>query len=88
MPKQTHTIGSTLDHKNISFSVDEDMMWVKVGKQRGGFPAGRSWMCRIDYQLNYIEPDRGFHALEYKDAQPKGKTIDLNGSSYLDELVR
>jgi hypothetical protein len=67
MPKNTHTIGSTIDHKNIEFTVSEDMIWVKVGKQRGGHPAGRAWMCRVDYQKNLMEPDRNFHNLEYHD---------------------
>lgn len=76
MPKQTHTLGSTLDHKNINFTVAEDMMWVKVGKQRGGYPAGRSWMCRIDYQKNDIKPDANFHHLEYADLK---RSAEVNG---------
>jgi len=80
MPKQTHTIGSTLDHKNISFAVREDMLWVKVGKQRGGYPAGRSWMCNVDYHTNTIEPDPNFHRLEYEER----KQPSYNGNGYRD----
>ncbi len=57
MPKTTHSVGDTLTHKSKSFQVDEDVMFVKVNKQRGGLPAGRWWPCRIDYRSNSIEPD-------------------------------
>lgn len=56
MPKTTHTVGDALTHKGASFEVTENMLWLKVLKQRGGLPAGRSWQCAIDYQTNTIEP--------------------------------
>lgn len=57
MPKTTHTVGDVLNHKNtITFEVTEDLIWLKVNKQRGGLPAGRSWQCRVDYDTNTIRP--------------------------------
>lgn len=54
MPKMTHTIGQKLEHGSISFDVDEVTLWIKVLKQRGGFPSGRSWRCSIDYRLGNV----------------------------------
>jgi hypothetical protein len=56
MPKTTHTVGDTLNHKGLSFEVTEGLIWIKVNKQRGGLPAGRSWRCEIDYTTNTISP--------------------------------
>ena len=55
LPKTTHTVGDMLTHKGMNYEVEEDLMWVKVNKQRGGLPAGRAWQYRIDYQTNNIE---------------------------------
>ena len=34
--------GSIIDNGQISFVVEEDILWIKVPKQRGGLPSGRS----------------------------------------------
>ena len=57
MPKTTHTVGETLSHRSLSFDVEEDLIWIKVNKQRGGLPAGRAWQCRIDYRTNEVGLD-------------------------------
>lgn len=57
MPKQTNSMGENIDYKTISFVVEENQLFLKVAKQRGGYPAGRSWMCRIDFQKNLITVD-------------------------------
>lgn len=57
MPKQTHTIGATLTHNSLSFRVEENLLWVKVGKQRGGLPSGKVWKCRINFTRNLIAPE-------------------------------
>jgi len=57
MPKQTHTIGSDIEHKGKSIRVDENLMFVKVCKQRGGLPSGKVWKCRIDFSTNTILPE-------------------------------
>jgi replicative DNA helicase len=48
MPKTTHTVGEQLMHRSISFDVEEDVIWIKINKQRGGLPAGRAWQCQIE----------------------------------------
>jgi replicative DNA helicase len=57
MPKQTHSINSTIEHKGFSFVVKENLLYVKVCKQRGGLPSGRTWRCEIDFLNNSITPD-------------------------------
>lgn len=57
MPKMNHAVGTLVEFKNLSFNVAENMLWIKVGKQRGGFPSGKGWMCRIDFATNTIAPD-------------------------------
>ena len=61
MPKNTHTLGSLVEHNTMSFRVDENLLWLKVCKQRGGLPSGKVWKCRIDFERNMIAPeiDRG-----------------------------
>lgn len=54
MPKTTHTIGEMISHRSMSFEVEEDLIFIKICKQRGGLPAGRSWRCRINYNTNRI----------------------------------
>ena len=56
MPKVTHTVGDNLTHRNLSFEVEEDLIFVKVNKQRGGLPSGKAWMCKIDFETNRIKP--------------------------------
>ncbi len=54
MPKMNHSLGEVIDYKNMVFTVRENLLWVKVCKQRGRLPAGRSWPCLIDFNLNRI----------------------------------
>lgn len=54
MPKQNHSVGTLLEHKNVVFMVRENLLWLKVCKQRGRLPAGRSWPCLIDFDRNKI----------------------------------
>lgn len=57
MPKQTSPLGSAITHGDVSFKVEENILFVKVAKQRGRLPAGRIWKCRIDFQKNIIAPE-------------------------------
>jgi hypothetical protein len=57
MPKQTHPIGSTITTGLTFFRVDENLLWIKVAKQRGGLPSGKTWQCRIDFRTNTIAPE-------------------------------
>jgi replicative DNA helicase len=58
MPKQTHAVGTTikLPDKDMEFKVRENLLFVKVAKQRGGLPAGKTWPCAIDFNKNHIAP--------------------------------
>lgn len=56
MPKQTHSIGTIIEHKETKFKVTENLIFLKVAKQRGGLPAGASWPCLIDFKDNTIAP--------------------------------
>ena len=57
MPKQTMAIGTSFDIGSKSLTVEENMLFVKVGKQRGGFPSGKTWLCRVRFDTNEIAPD-------------------------------
>lgn len=59
MPKMTHTVGDTLNHGAMHFTVEENLLFIKVAKQRGGLPSGRIWKCRINFQENTIAPEYG-----------------------------
>lgn len=56
MPKMNYAVGTTIKHNGLSFIVEEDLIFVKVGKQRGGLPSGKIWMCKIDFERNIITP--------------------------------
>ena len=56
MPKQNHTVGSIVQHKEQTFTVTENLLFVKIAKQRGGLPSGKTWPCRIDFKNNSIAP--------------------------------
>lgn len=57
LPKMNHSVGSRvlMDGKEAGFTVRENLMWLKVAKQRGGLPAGKSWPCDIDFTDNSIK---------------------------------
>jgi hypothetical protein len=55
MPKTTHTVGRHIKHGDIEFQVEEELIWIKVLKQRGGLPSGRAWPCRIDFKTGDIK---------------------------------
>lgn len=56
MPKQTHPLNTKFERGGIEFTTTENMLFVKVAKQRGGLPAGKVWECRIDFIKNFIAP--------------------------------
>lgn len=57
MPKQTAGTNTEVKHKGGSFIVEENMVWIKVAKQKGGLPSGKTWPCRINFKSNYYSPD-------------------------------
>lgn len=54
MPARTSTVGAVVSNGERSFIVRENMLMVKVLKQRGGLPAGKTWPCEIDFSRNII----------------------------------
>jgi hypothetical protein len=56
MPKMTHSTGSFIELNNNSIQVMQNTLFIKVGKQRGGFPSGKCWHCMIDFNKNNICP--------------------------------
>ena len=54
LPKMTHPLGTRIEYGDISFTVTEDLMFIKVAKQKGNLPSGKVFMCRIDYASNQI----------------------------------
>jgi replicative DNA helicase len=57
MPKMTHTTGMNLEYNNLKFEVRHNTLFIKIGKQRGGFPSGKTWQCFIDFDKNNIAPE-------------------------------
>jgi len=57
LPKNNYLPGAQLRLGDRSLTVTEDMLLLKVTKQRGGFPSGRVWICKIDYERGTIRVD-------------------------------
>lgn len=55
MPKITHTMGESIEYRSINFVVQENLLWIRFCKQRGGLPSGQSFPCLIDFTSNTIE---------------------------------
>jgi hypothetical protein len=57
MPKQTGlTIGTVQRYRDIEYPVLENLLWMKVLKQRGGLPSGKTWPSLVDFNRNRIRP--------------------------------
>ena len=54
MPARTHRVGEWINDGGTNFTVAENMLFIKVAKQRGGLPAGQTFECRIDFARNNI----------------------------------
>ena len=47
--------GRRLESKDTFYcDVEEDMLFLRVLKQRGGLPSGKIFKCRIDFKKNII----------------------------------
>lgn len=57
LPKMHYLPGSTIRLGGREITVTEDMLLLKVLKQRGAFPSGRVWLCRLDYDHGIIRVD-------------------------------
>ena len=61
MPKQSETLGDEIHFSGRSLIVDDNHLFVKVAKQRGGLPAGRFWPCAINYE------NRTIHEIQFEE---------------------
>lgn len=59
MPKMNWPIGSKVSYGDLDYRVDENLLWVKVCKQQGRLPSGRSWPCRVNFERNRILVNEG-----------------------------
>jgi hypothetical protein len=57
MPKMTNTLNSEIHVGDRQIKVTEDLLYVKIGKQRGGLPSGRTYQTRVDFNKNIIKVD-------------------------------
>lgn len=58
LPKQTCTLGTMIEYGSVRFRVEENMLLMRVAKQRGGLPAGKIYMTRVDYTSGTIITER------------------------------
>jgi len=54
MPVRTHLLGESVMHKSMEFKVRDDLLWMRVLKQRGSLPAGETWPLQIDHAKNEL----------------------------------
>lgn len=58
LPARSYPVGTLLSLGSEQIKVTEDLFFIKVNKQRGGLPAGRTFICTINYRDNSITPKR------------------------------
>lgn len=60
MPKMTYPLGTDimLNGRRL-FTVSENLLMIKVLKQKPGLPSGKAWLCEIDFEKNLIVPVGG-----------------------------
>jgi len=61
MPAKNVPVGDFVSFAGQDIQVEENMLFVKIAKQRGGLPSGQTWLCRIDFARNEIAPDAEIH---------------------------
>jgi len=61
MPAKNVSVGEYVHFAGQEIEVAENMLFVKIAKQRGGLPSGQMWLCRIDFARNEIAPDDFIH---------------------------
>ena len=54
LPKMNWPVNEHIDYNGLSYTVSENLLLLKVGKQRGRLPSGQTFKCRIDYTKNRI----------------------------------
>lgn len=56
LPKMSYPVDDWVEHGKTSFRVTEDLLLIKVGKQRGRLPSGKTFLNHINYTQNIISP--------------------------------
>lgn len=59
LPSRSYPIGTKLKIGQDDILVTDNLLFIKVNKQRGGLPAGRVFICEIDFRTNLIKPRVG-----------------------------
>jgi hypothetical protein len=54
LPKMDHPVGSQIEISGKRITVEENQMFLKICKQRGGFRSGKFWLTMVDYDKNEI----------------------------------
>lgn len=54
LPSRSYPVGTILKIGNNAIEVTDDLLFIKVNKQRGGLPAGRVFMLEIEFATNTI----------------------------------
>ena len=56
MPKVSHGIGKKMKVDQTEYTAFENLLWIKVAKQRGRLPSGQAWPYLIDYATGDLKP--------------------------------
>lgn len=55
LPARSYPVGTRLKIGGEEIQVTDDLFIIRVNKQRGGLPAGKIFVCRINYSNNSVE---------------------------------
>lgn len=56
LPARSNEVGEWISIKGKSLQVTNNMLIMKISKQRGGLPAGESWIMEVDFKRNSLKP--------------------------------
>lgn len=56
LPARSYPVGTMLPIGDEQLKVTDNLFFIKVNKQRGGLPAGRTFITNINFDNNSIEP--------------------------------
>lgn len=55
MPSRTYPVGTRLPVGRAGLEISNNLLFIKVNKQRGGYPAGRTFVYDIDFTRNKLD---------------------------------
>ncbi len=56
LPARSKEVGDWVSVKGKNLQVTNNMLVMKICKQRGGLPAGESWLMEVDFKRNSLKP--------------------------------